>query len=164
MSILYFFIEFLDELVFPLSVANAALVLTLYTGIGLIGDFLLIPLLERVQGLDYLRCSVAMECILLPLFLLSSVLWVKLTLLAFISLFVVGWYAILKANLFSSMQGRSGTFQALSSVSGIAGKLIPLGMGLAAHAYGLQTAMWLLLAGPIALLIGLPRVRLNSDT
>jgi MFS transporter, FSR family, fosmidomycin resistance protein len=143
--------------VMNLSVANAAFVLTVYTGIGLAGDFLLIPLLERVKGLDYLRFSVVMECILLPLFLLSSVLWVKLTLLAFIGLFVVGWYAILKANLFSSMQGQSGTAQALSSVSGIAGKLIPLGVGLAAQAYGLQTAMWLLLAGPIALLIGLPR-------
>lgn len=143
--------------VMNLSVANAALVLTVYTGIGLAGDFLLIPLLERVRGLDYLRFSVVLECILLPLFLLSSVLWVKLTLLGFIGLFVVGWYAILKANLFSSMQGQSGTAQALSSVSGIAGKLIPLGMGLAAQAYGLQTAMWLLLAGPIALLLGLPR-------
>ena len=143
--------------VMNLSVANAAFVLTLYTGIGLAGDFLLIPLLERVKGPDYLRFSVVMECILLPLFLLSSVLWVKLTLLGFIALFVVCWYAILKANLFSSMQGQSGTAQALSRVSGIAGKLIPLGMGLAAQAYGLQIAMWLLLAGPIALLLGLPR-------
>jgi FSR family fosmidomycin resistance protein-like MFS transporter len=37
------------------------------------------------------------------------------------------------------------------------GKLIPLGIGFAAQAYGLQTAMWLLMAGPIALLISLPR-------
>jgi MFS transporter, FSR family, fosmidomycin resistance protein len=93
----------------------------------------------------------------LPLFLLSSTLWLKLTLLVFIGLFVVGWYAILKANLFSSMHGQSGTAQALGSVSGIIGKLIPLGIGLVAQAYGLQTAMWLLLAGPIALLLGLPR-------
>ena len=143
--------------VMNLSFANTAFVLTFYTGIGLIGDFLLIPFLERVKGLDYLRVSVIAECILLPLFLLSSILWLKLALLAFIGLFVVGWYAILKANLFSSMQGQSGTAQALGSVSGIIGKLIPLGIGLAAQAYGLQTAMWLLLAGPVALLIGLPR-------
>lgn len=143
--------------VMNLPFANAAFVLAVYTGIGLIGDFLLIPLLERVKGLDYLRVSVILESILLPLFLLSSILWLKLTLLAFIGLFVVGWYAILKANLFSSMQGQSGTAQALGSVSGIIGKLIPLGIGLVAQYYGLQTAMWLLLAGPIALLIGLPR-------
>jgi FSR family fosmidomycin resistance protein-like MFS transporter len=148
--------------VMNLSVANAAFVLGIYTGIGLIGDLLLIPLLERVKGLDYLRVSVILECILFPLFLLSSILWLKLTLLAFIGLFVVGWYAILKANLFSSMHGQSGTVQALGSISGIIGKLIPLGIGLAAQAYGLQTAMWLLLAGPLALLISLPHRTTNS--
>jgi MFS transporter, FSR family, fosmidomycin resistance protein len=147
--------------VMDLSVVNAAFVLTVYTGIGLIGDFLLIPLLERVKGLNYLRVSVMIEFILLPLFLLSSILWLKLALLVFIGLFVVGWYAILKANLFSSMQGQSGTAQALGSVSGIIGKLIPLGIGLAAQTYGLQTAMWLLLVGPFALLIGLPRRATN---
>jgi len=145
--------------VMNLTPANAAFALAVYTGIGLIGDFLLIPFLERVKGLDYLRISVIIECILLPLYLLSSIIWLKLTLLAFIGLFVVGWYAILKANLFSSMPGQSGTAQALGSLSGIIGKLIPLGIGLAAQAYGLQTAMWLLMAGPIALLIGLPRNR-----
>jgi FSR family fosmidomycin resistance protein-like MFS transporter len=148
--------------VMNLSVANAAFVLTVYTGIGLVGDFLLIPFLERVRGLDYLRVSVIVECILLPLFLLSSILWLKLALLAFMGLFVVGWYAILKANLFSSMQGQSGTAQALGSISGIIGKSLPLGIGLAAQTYGLQTAMWLLLLGPIALLIGLPRSQNQS--
>lgn len=146
--------------VMNLTPANAAFALAVYMGIGLIGDFLLIPFLDRVKGLDYLRVSVIIECILLPLFLLSSILWLKLILLPFIGLFVVGWYAILKANLFSSMPGQSGTAQALGSVSGIIGKLIPLGIGLAAQAYGLQTAMWLLMAGPIALLIGLPRNRI----
>lgn len=140
-----------------LTPANAAFALAVYTGIGMIGDFLLIPFLERVNGLDYLRVSVIIESILLPFFLLSSILWLKLALLAFIGLFVVGWYAILKANLFSSMPGQSGTAQALGSISGIIGKLFPLGIGLAAQAYGLQTAMWLLMVGPIALLIGLPR-------
>lgn len=150
--------------VMQLTPANAAFFLTAYTGIGLVGDFLLIPFLERVKGLDYLRASVIIECILLPLFLLASQTWLKLTLLGFIGLFVVGWYAILKANLFSSMPGQSGTVQALGSVSGILGKLLPLGIGLAAQAYGLQTAMWLLLAGPVALLIGLPRKRITATS
>ena len=150
--------------VMQLTPANAAFFLTAYTGIGLVGDFLLIPFLERVKGLDYLRASVIIECILLPLFLLASQTWLKLTLLGFIGLFVVGWYAILKANLFSSMPGKSGTAQALGSVSGILGKLLPLGIGLAAQAYGLQTAMWLLVAGPVALLIGLPRKKITATS
>jgi FSR family fosmidomycin resistance protein-like MFS transporter len=143
--------------VMQLTPANAAFYLTAYTAIVLVGDFFLIPFLERVKGLDYLRVSVVIECILLPLFLLVNITWLKLVLLALIGLFVVGWYAILKANQFSSMPGQSGTAQALGSISGIIGKLLPLGIGLVAQAYGLQTAMWLLLAGPIALLIGLPR-------
>jgi len=44
-----------------------------------------------------------------------------------------------------------------NNVSGLFGKLIPFGIGLAAHNFGIGTAMWLLLAGPIALFIGLPR-------
>ncbi len=150
--------------VVQLSPANAAFYLTAYTAIGLVGDFLLIPFLERVKGLDYLRVSVVIECILLPLFLLVKITWLKLVLLALIGLFVTGWYAILKANQFSAMPGQSGTAQALGSISGIIGKLFPLGIGLAAQAYGLQTAMWLLLAGPIALLVGLPRKKITATS
>ena len=39
-------------------------------GSGLLGDFLLIPLLEKVKGLDYLRVSVVLELLLFPAFLL----------------------------------------------------------------------------------------------
>jgi FSR family fosmidomycin resistance protein-like MFS transporter len=73
-----------------------------------------------------------------------------------------GWYAILKANLFSSLPGKSGSVLALDSITGLFGKLIPFGIGLAAQVFGLGFAMWLLLAGPIVLLIGLPRKKLPS--
>ena len=52
---------------------------------------------------------------------------------------------------------------ALDNVSGLFGKLLPMGIGFAAQAFGLQWAMWLLLVGPIALFIGLPRQRLTSN-
>jgi MFS transporter, FSR family, fosmidomycin resistance protein len=55
------------------------------------------------------------------------------------------------------MPVKSGTAQVLGSISGIVGKLMPLGIGLAAQALGLQIAPWLIMAGPIAFLIGLPR-------
>jgi FSR family fosmidomycin resistance protein-like MFS transporter len=44
----------------------------------------------------------------------------------------------------------------LDNVSGFFGKLIPLGIGVAAQTFGLAAAMWLLLAGPLVLLLGLP--------
>jgi MFS transporter, FSR family, fosmidomycin resistance protein len=144
--------------------AQAALSVAVWTGVGLLGDFLLIPLVERVKGLDYLHVSVIVEFILFPLFLLSSISWLKLVIVGLMGFFNAGWYAILKAKLFESMHGQSGAAQALDNVSGLIGKLIPVSIGIAAQMFGLATAMWLLLAGPIALLIGLPRkVEWTSD-
>ena len=144
--------------------AQAALSVSIWAGVGLLGDFLLIPLVERVKGLDSLRLSVIIELILFPTFLLVQASWLKLVIVALMGFFNAGWYAILKAKLFESMHGQSGAALTLDNVSGLIGKLIPFGIGLFAQAYGLGAAMWLLLAGPIALLLGLPRrVELTID-
>ena len=45
--------------------------------------------------------------------------------------------------------------RALGNVFGFSASLIPLGLGLVSAVWGLNTAMWLLLAGPIVLLFGL---------
>ena len=143
---------------------QAALSVTVWTGVGLLGDFLLIPLVERVKGLDYLRVSVMIELVLFPLFLLSSISWLKLVIVGLMGLFNAGWYAILKAKLFESMHGQSAAALMLDNISGLFGKLIPFGIGLAAQVFGLGVAMWLLLAGPIALFLGLPsKVEWKSD-
>jgi len=139
------------------TTVEAAVSVAIWTGVGLLGDFLIIPLLERVEGLDYLRWSVILELVLFPAFLLISISWLKLVIVGALGFFNAGWYAILKANMFSTLPGQSGIAQALDNVSGLFGKLLPLGIGLAAQAFGLGPAMWLMLAGPLALLIGLPR-------
>ena len=136
---------------------QAALSVAVWTGVGLLGDFLLIPLVERVKGLDYLRVSVVIELVLFPLFLLTPIAWLKLVIAGLMGFFNAGWYAILKAKLFDSMHGQSAAALTLDNLSGLIGKLLPLGIGLAAQVYGIQTAMWLLLAGPVVLLVGLPR-------
>lgn len=157
LDVLYGFLALYFVDVAHVTPASAAFAVAIWTGFGLLGDFLLIPLVERLSGLDYLRVSVILELILFPLFLLTSVYWLKMVLLGLLGFFNSGWYAILKANLFSSLPGKSGFVQALDNVSGMFGKLIPLGIGLAAQTFGLNVAMWFLLAGPIALFIGLPR-------
>ncbi len=141
--------------------AQAAAAVAVWTGVGLLGDFLLIPLLEKVRGLDYLRWSVVLELILLPLFLLAPLPWQKLVVAGAMGFFNAGWYAILKGNLYASMPEKSGTALALNSLSGVVGKIIPFGIGLAAQFFGLQSALWLLLAGPLALLVGLPHTTSN---
>ncbi len=157
LDVLYGFLPLYFVDVAGFTPAQAALSVAVWTGVGLLGDFLLIPLVERVKGLDYLRISVVIELVLFPLFLLSSQAWLKLVIIGFMGFFNSGWYAILKANLFDSMHGQSGAVLTLDNVSGLFGKLIPFGIGLAAHNFGIGAAMWLLLAGPIALFIGLPR-------
>ena len=140
-----------------LKPGQAALGIAVWSGLGLLGDFLLIPLLERVRGLDYLHVSVVLELLLFPTFLLVPNLIIKFILLGLLGLFNAGWYAILKGRLYSSMPGQSGTVMALDNVIGLLGKLLPFTIGLVAQYFGLSAAMWLLVLGPIALLIGLPR-------
>jgi FSR family fosmidomycin resistance protein-like MFS transporter len=137
--------------------AQAALGIAVWSGLGLLGDFLLIPLLEKVRGLDYLHFSVLLELLLFPAFLLVAPLLAKFILLGLLGLCNSGWYAILKGRLYSSMPGQSGTVMTLDSLFSLLGKLLPFGIGLAAQFFGLRLAMWLLLLGPIVLLFGLPR-------
>jgi len=158
LDVLYGFLALYFVDVAGFTVSKAALAVAVWTGFGLLGDFLLIPLLEKVRGLHYLRLSVVVELILFPAFLLVPNPWAKMIIAGMLGLFNSGWYAILKGNLYSSMPGQSGTVMALSNIVGFFGKFIPFGIGLAAEHFGLGSAMWLLLAGPIALLFGLPRL------
>ena len=137
--------------------AQAGIAVAVWTGVGLIGDLLLIPLLERVNGLAYLRVSVVLELVLFPAFLLMPDFTLKLMLLGLLGFFNAGWYAILQGRLYSAMPGQSGTVMAVGNVVGLLSSFIPLGIGLVAQQFGLNVAMWLLLIGPIALLVGLPR-------
>lgn len=137
--------------------AQAGIAVVVWTGVGIVGDFLLIPLLERVNGLSYLRVSVVAELVLFPAFLLAPDYALKLVLLALLGFFNSGWYAILQGRLYSVMPGQSGAVLAVNNVFGLFASLIPLGIGLLAQQFGLGSAMWVLLLGPIVLLLGLPR-------
>jgi FSR family fosmidomycin resistance protein-like MFS transporter len=137
------------------SGAGAALAILVWTVVGLVGDALVIPLLERVEGTRYLRASAAAMLLVFPAFLLLPDTTPKLILLGALGLLNSGWYPILQGRLYSALPGQSATVMALGSVFGIAGGLLPLTIGLVAQRLGLGAAMWLLLAGPVALLIGL---------
>jgi FSR family fosmidomycin resistance protein-like MFS transporter len=137
--------------------AQAALGVAVWSVCGLAGDFLLIPVLERMKGLSFLRVSVLFQAGLFAAFLLAPALWAKLALVGALGLTNAGLYAILQAQPYASMPGRSGSAVAMNNVAGLAGSLLPLGVGAAASAWGIGSAMWLLLAGPVALIIGLPR-------
>jgi len=44
----------------------------------------------------------------------------------------------------------------VGNVFGLVGALVPLGLGLVAERFDLLVTMWLLLLGPLALLVGIP--------
>lgn len=137
--------------------AEAVLAVTLWTASGLVGDFLVIPILERLPALPYLRATAVAMIAAFALFLLAAPVGIKLALLGLVGLLKSGWYAILEARLFSSLPGQAGTALAVSNVAGLVGSLIPLGLAAVAEAAGLKVMMWLLLAGPVMLLLLLPR-------
>ncbi|MGB7440711.1 MAG: MFS transporter [Coleofasciculaceae cyanobacterium] len=138
---------------------QASFAFTVWLGFGLLGDFLLIPLLERIRGLDYLRFSAMIVLCLYPAFLVISNLNIKLIILGFLGFLNSGWYSILQGRLYTAMPGQSGTVMALNNLAGFVGGLAPFILGWIAQQYGLQPTMWMLLAAPIALLIGLFKIQ-----
>jgi FSR family fosmidomycin resistance protein-like MFS transporter len=157
LDVLYGFLALYFVDVVGITATQAAMAVSVWLVVGLAGDFLLIPLLERVSGLVYLRFSVILELILFPAFLLVPTMWGKLILLGFLGLFNAGWYAVLKGRLYTAMPGQSGTVMAVTNVAGLVGSIIPLILGFVAQRYNIEVAMWILLLGPIALLIGIPK-------
>jgi len=137
--------------------AQAGVAVAVWTGVGLLGDLLLIPLLERVPGLRYLRWSAGLELLLFPMFLLAPNTWAKLVLLGLLGFFNAGWYSILMARLYAAMPQQSGTVMTVGNVFGFFAQFVPLVLGLVAEQFGLRAALWLLLVGPAALWVGLPR-------
>jgi FSR family fosmidomycin resistance protein-like MFS transporter len=141
------------------TAVQAAAGVALFTGVGLAGDALLIPLLERVDGLRYLRMSVLLSLSVFPALLVVSSLPAKFVLIAALALLNSGWYSIPQARLYDVMPNQSGTVMTLANTFGLIAALVPLALGAIAQRIGLEPTMWLLLVGPLALLVGLPRGR-----
>lgn len=151
----YLALYFVD--VVGVSETEAGIAVAVWTGVGLLGDLLLIPLLERMRGLVYLRYSAVIEMVLFVAFLLVDSMPAKLVLLGLLGFFNSGWYSILQGQVYTAMPGQSGTVLALTNITSFFTPLVPLALGALAERFGLGPVMWLLLLGPIALLIGLPR-------
>jgi FSR family fosmidomycin resistance protein-like MFS transporter len=144
------------------SIAQASLLLSVLMGAGLISNLALIPLLERMPGRTVVRWSSAATLLIYPLFLLLPWVWAKIGLAVLLKLVTLGWYEVLQGEAYASVPGRSGTVMAIGSLSGILGGLIIGLVGWVAEQAGLPAAMWLLLAGPLILLLFVPRFQKGS--
>ncbi len=143
--------------VLGLTAAQAGLVLGGFTAVGLLGDILTVRLLERVPPRRLVRQTAAWVAGIYVLWLLIPWMGLKLLLLAAIGLGRLGWYAVLKGELYVAAQGRSGSVMALVALAGLLGGGLAGLVGWAAGRLGLQGALWLLLAGPLALALFVPR-------
>jgi FSR family fosmidomycin resistance protein-like MFS transporter len=137
--------------------ATAGLAIVVWTAVGLVGDALLVPLLERIEATRYLRKSALAMLFVLPAFLLFHETIPKLVLAGAMAVLNSGWYSILQGRVYTAMPGKSATAMAVGNVFGIAGGLIPLLLGIIADRFGLTAALWLLISAPIALLAGIPQ-------
>jgi FSR family fosmidomycin resistance protein-like MFS transporter len=136
------------------SPSVAALGVAIRLGAGLLGDVLLIHLLERYDSRRVLRASALLAGLLCPAFLLVPGLGLKLVMLAGLTVATAAWYPVLTAGLFGSVPGRSGLAVSLTSAAGLAGGLGPLVIGVLAQDFGLSWAMAALCLAPLAMLAG----------
>jgi MFS transporter, FSR family, fosmidomycin resistance protein len=137
--------------------AEASGGVAIFTAGWLVGNALLLPALEQVSGLRWLRASAAVVLLLYVAFLTVPFALVKFILLGAIGLGNAGWFAILRGKTYALLPGQSGLIVAITSLASVLNLLVPVIIGGMADSFGLPWAMWLLALGPLALLIGLPK-------
>ncbi len=142
-----------------LSPAQTGLALTLLMAASFAADLVVIPLLERLPGRKLVRTTALLVIPLFIVFLLAPSAWAKIALLIGVRLSTMGWYPVLQGEAYAAVPGRSGTVMAITSTAGLLGGALVWLVGLAASQFGLAAALWLLLAGPIALALFVPRAK-----
>jgi len=145
------------------SVAQASLMVSVLMLAGLISNIVLIPILERFPGRNVVRLSAGLTGILYAFWLLAPWLWAKISLIIVIKLVTLGWYEVLQGEAFAAVPGRSGTVMAINSVIGALAGGISFIIGLVAARAGLPAAMWILLAGPVCLVLFVPRLKAETQ-
>ena len=140
-----------------MSVAQASLMMSVLMLAGLVSNIMLIPMLEKFQGRNVVRISACVTGVLYVAWLVTPWLWAKIGLIILIRLVSLGWYEVLQGEAFASIPGRSGTVMATNSIMGLLGGGISFFIGWFAAQAGLPAAMWLLLAGPICLVLFVPK-------
>lgn len=137
---------------------QAGVAVAFWLALGLFTDFAFIPFIDRrPDSVKFLRLTAAAQMVFFPLFLLVPGFLPKLVMITFVNFFNTGWYPILQGRLYSALPGQSASLMAIGAVTTPIAKFFPLLIGFLADRFGLQAAMWILLLGPIALLVGLPK-------
>jgi FSR family fosmidomycin resistance protein-like MFS transporter len=146
---------FHDVVGVDLGAASGAV--AVFTIAGLIGGALLVPALEKIDGLKVLRVSAIIALITYIALLLAPSTWLKFGLLAIVSFVTSSWYPVLRGKTYAVLPGQSGLIVSITALGNISSVFVPVIIGGIADMFGLYWAMWLLVLGPLSLLIGLPK-------
>jgi MFS transporter, FSR family, fosmidomycin resistance protein len=138
------------------TIAVAGLAVAVWTGADLVGSGAMIPFLQRVDGARYLRVSAVLTGALFVAFLLVPGLLAKIALVGAMSLVNAGWYPVLQARLYGALGDASGLALTVGALFPL-NALLPLGIAALAEQWGLDVALWPLLAAPAALLLFVPK-------
>lgn len=165
LDVLFSFLALYFVDVAGVSETQAGIAVTAWLAMGLVTDFFFIPFVDKQRDtIQFLRRTAFLNAIAFIGFMLTPGFAWKIVLVVLVNLFNTGWYSILQGRLYSSLPGQSASVMTIGAVTAPLAKALPLLIGILADQFGLQTAMWILLLGPIALLIGLPRRNLTPDT
>lgn len=139
------------------SAQVAALCVAVCTGAGLVGNVALVRALRFVDPLRLLRASAAVAAPCLIGFQLAPGVPAKLLFAGALGLASSCWYPISQARLYAALPGTSGMATAVATCASAVGIGLPLLLGAVAGAVGLGDGLWLCVAAPLALLLGVPR-------
>ncbi len=152
----YLALYFVDVVL--VSDQQAGIAVTVWLAIGLINDFFFIPIIDRQpDSIKFLRTTAILQIFAFTIFLIVPGFIPKMIAIVFVNFFNTGWYPILQGRLYSTLPGQSASAMALGSVTAPLAKFFPFLIGLLADQFGLGNVIWILLLGPVALIIGLPR-------
>jgi FSR family fosmidomycin resistance protein-like MFS transporter len=141
-----------------LSTAQVGVLLSALMFTSLLADLAVIPLLEKVPGRTLVRISAAFTAVVYVIWLSVPWIWAKIGLAMVLRFSTLGWYSVLQGEAYATLPGRSGTVMALNSLAGLLGGALVWLIGWTAGQAGLPKAMWLLLLGPVSLVLFVPRV------
>lgn len=131
--------------------SQASLLLTGIMVASLTADLIVIPLLEKLNGLRLVRLSALVCTGVFLAAMLAPWAWLKILLFILVSFTTLGWYPVLQGEAYATIPGRSGTVMAVNSMTGVVSAGIAWFIGWLAEQAGLGNAMWFLLLGPISL-------------
>ena len=164
LDVLFSFLALYFVDVAQVNESQAGIAVTVWLVMGLITDFLFIPYVDKQKDtVQFLRRTAFLNAVAFIGFMLVPGFITKIVLVILVNLFNTGWYPILQGRLYSSLPGQSASLMAIGAVTTPLAKALPLLIGILADQFGLQTAMWILLLGPIALMIGLPKHNLTPN-